>query len=48
MLTKIRERAADALLRPELLCGEANFRTLMKLSRVRYSLVRESSCTRNS
>src|SRR5260370_19940794 len=28
MLTKIRERAADALLRPELLCGEANFRTL--------------------
>ena len=28
MLTKIRERAADALIRPELLCGEANFRTL--------------------
>jgi PAS domain S-box-containing protein len=28
MLTKIRERAADALLRPEFLCGEANFRTL--------------------
>src|SRR5260370_2124137 len=28
MLTKIRERAADAVLRPELLCGEANFRTL--------------------
>ena len=28
MLTKIRERAADALLRQELLCGEANFRTL--------------------
>ncbi len=28
MLTMIRERAADALLRPELLCGEANFRTL--------------------
>src|SRR5437016_12862999 len=24
----IRERTADALLRPELLCGEANFRTL--------------------
>src|SRR5260370_988144 len=28
MLTKIRERAADALLRPALLRGEANFRTL--------------------
>ena len=28
MLTMIRERTADALLRPELLCGEANFRTL--------------------
>jgi diguanylate cyclase (GGDEF)-like protein/PAS domain S-box-containing protein len=28
MLTKIRKRAADALLRQELLCGEANFRTL--------------------
>jgi len=28
MLTMIRERAADALLRPELQCGEANFRTL--------------------
>jgi diguanylate cyclase (GGDEF)-like protein/PAS domain S-box-containing protein len=28
MPTKIRERAADALLRPELLRGEANFRTL--------------------
>jgi diguanylate cyclase (GGDEF)-like protein/PAS domain S-box-containing protein len=28
MLTKIRERTADVLLRPELLCGEANFRTL--------------------
>src|SRR5205085_129408 len=28
MLPMIRERAADALLRPELLCGEANFRTL--------------------
>jgi len=28
MLKMIRERAADALLRPELLCGEANFRTL--------------------
>src|SRR5260370_11268043 len=28
MLTKIRERAADAVLRPELLCGEANLRTL--------------------
>ncbi len=28
MLTKIRERAADALLRPELLCGEVSFRTL--------------------
>ena len=28
MLMMIRERAADALLRPELLCGEANFRTL--------------------
>ncbi len=28
MLTKIRERAVDALLRPEFLCGEANFRTL--------------------
>src|SRR5260370_27362530 len=28
MLTMIRERAADALLRPELLRGEANFRTL--------------------
>jgi diguanylate cyclase (GGDEF)-like protein/PAS domain S-box-containing protein len=28
MLTKIRERTADALLRPELLSGEANFRTL--------------------
>jgi hypothetical protein len=26
--TKIRERAADALLRPELLRGEANFRSL--------------------
>jgi diguanylate cyclase (GGDEF)-like protein/PAS domain S-box-containing protein len=28
MLTKIRERTQDALLREELLCGEANFRTL--------------------
>jgi len=28
MITKIRERAADALLRPEFLCGEANFRTI--------------------
>ena len=28
MVTMIRDRAADALLRPELLCGEANFRTL--------------------
>ena len=28
MLTKIRERVADELLRPELLCGEKNFRTL--------------------
>src|SRR5258708_13568237 len=28
MLTKISERAADALLQPEFLCGEANFRTL--------------------
>ena len=28
MLTKIRERAAEALLRQELQCGEANFRTL--------------------
>ena len=28
MLTMIRERAADALLRPEFLCGEANLRTL--------------------
>ena len=28
MLTKIREPAADALLRSELLCGEANFRTI--------------------
>jgi diguanylate cyclase (GGDEF)-like protein/PAS domain S-box-containing protein len=28
MITKIRERAADALLRPEILCGEANFRTI--------------------
>src|SRR5205814_8354784 len=28
MVRMIRERAADALLRPELLCGEANFRTL--------------------
>jgi diguanylate cyclase (GGDEF)-like protein/PAS domain S-box-containing protein len=28
MLTKIKERAADAPLRQELLCGEANFRTL--------------------
>jgi len=28
MLTKIRERAADTLLRQEFLCGEANFRTL--------------------
>src|SRR5256885_17237865 len=28
MPTMIRERTADALLRPELLCGEANFRTL--------------------
>jgi len=28
MLTKIRERAAYAPLRPEFLCGEANFRTL--------------------
>jgi diguanylate cyclase (GGDEF)-like protein/PAS domain S-box-containing protein len=28
MLTKIRERTQDALLRRELLCGEANFRTL--------------------
>jgi diguanylate cyclase (GGDEF)-like protein/PAS domain S-box-containing protein len=30
MLTKIRERAADALLRQELLCGEVNFRTLVE------------------
>ena len=28
MLTKIRERTQDALLREEFLCGEANFRTL--------------------
>ena len=28
MLTKIRERAADALLRQEFLCGDADFRTL--------------------
>jgi diguanylate cyclase (GGDEF)-like protein/PAS domain S-box-containing protein len=28
MITKIRERAADALLRPEFLCGEANFHTI--------------------
>ncbi len=28
MLTKVRERAADVVVRPELLCGEANFRTL--------------------
>src|SRR5437016_12282390 len=28
MLTKIRERTQDALLRYELLCGEANFRSL--------------------
>jgi diguanylate cyclase (GGDEF)-like protein/PAS domain S-box-containing protein len=28
MLTKTRERAADVLVRSELLCGEANFRTL--------------------
>src|SRR5689334_3062607 len=28
MVTKIRERAADAKVQPELLCGEANFRTL--------------------
>ncbi len=28
MLTKIRERTQDALLREELLCGEANFRSL--------------------
>jgi diguanylate cyclase (GGDEF)-like protein/PAS domain S-box-containing protein len=28
MITKIRERAADALLRPEFVCGEANFRTI--------------------
>jgi len=28
MLTMIKERAVDALLRPGLLCGEANFRTL--------------------
>jgi diguanylate cyclase (GGDEF)-like protein/PAS domain S-box-containing protein len=28
MLTEIRERTQDALLREELLCGEANFRTL--------------------
>jgi hypothetical protein len=28
MLTKIREPATDALLGPELLRGEANFRTL--------------------
>ncbi len=28
MLTKIRERAADVLVGPELLCGEASFRTL--------------------
>jgi hypothetical protein len=28
MLTQIRERTQDALLRQELLCGEANFRTL--------------------
>ena len=32
MLTKIRERAADALLRRELLCGEADFRTLAEAS----------------
>jgi hypothetical protein len=28
MLTKIRERGADALLRQKFLCGEADFRTL--------------------
>ena len=28
MLTKIRERAVDTRLRPEFLCGDANFRTL--------------------
>jgi hypothetical protein len=28
MLTKIRERTADVLLRQKLLCGEADFRTL--------------------
>src|SRR5437879_5622644 len=28
MLKMIRERATDGLLRPELLCGEADFRTL--------------------
>jgi diguanylate cyclase (GGDEF)-like protein/PAS domain S-box-containing protein len=28
MITKITERAADALLRPEFLCGEAKFRTI--------------------
>jgi len=45
MLTKIRERAAEALLRQELLCGEANFRTLAEALRVRYSLVRATGYT---
>jgi len=30
MLTKIRERTLDPLLRAELLCGETNFRTLVE------------------
>lgn len=30
MLTKIRERAVDALLRPEFLCEKANFRTVVE------------------
>ena len=33
MLTKISERAADALLRQELLCGEVDFRTFDAQSR---------------
>ena len=32
MLTKIRERTQDALLREELLCGEANFRPFIDIA----------------
>jgi PAS domain S-box-containing protein len=45
MLTKIRERAADALLRPEFLCGEANFRTLAEAQGERLHYVNHAAET---